>query len=81
MKNFLTFTFAAALTISMISCGPSEEEKKADSLELDSTAKGMDNEADRLIDSINREDSINNANMIRIADSIHNADSLSKLKK
>jgi hypothetical protein len=81
MKNFLSFTFAAAFTIAMISCGPSEEEKKADSLEVDSTAKGMQSDADRMIDSMNRADSINNAIMMRVADSIRNADSLAKLKK
>lgn len=81
MKNFLSFTFAAVFTIAMISCGPSEEEKKADSLEVDSTAKGMQSDADRMIDSMNRADSINTANMVRVADSIRNADSLAKLKK
>ena len=81
MKNFLSFTFAAALTISMISCGPSEEEKKEDSLVVDSTAKGMQSDADRMIDSMNRADSINNAMMQHVADSIRNADSLAKLKK
>jgi hypothetical protein len=81
MKNLLSFTFAAALAFSVVSCGPSDEEKKADSLEVDSTAKGMDNEADRMIDSINRVDSINTANMKRVADSIRNADSLANLKK
>ena len=81
MKNFLSFTFAVALTIAMISCGPSAEEKTADSLEVDSTAKGMQSEADRMIDSMNRADSINSAIMMRVADSIRNADSLAKLKK
>ena len=80
MKKILAFTFAAPLTIAMASCGPSAEEKKADSLEVDSTAKSMDNEADRMIDSINRVDSINNAMMKHTADSIM-ADSLAKLKK
>lgn len=81
MKKFLSFTFAAALTISMISCGPSEEEKTADSLVVDSTKKGMDNDADHMIDSMNRADSINNAMMKHTADSIHYADSVAKLKK
>lgn len=81
MKNFLSFAFVAALTIGMVSCGPSDEEKKADSLEVDSTAKGMQSDADRMIDSMNRADSINNAMMKRTADSIKMADSLAKMKK
>lgn len=81
MKNLLSFTFAAALTVTMISCGPSADEKTADSLQVDSIAKGADDDADRMIDSINRADSINNAIMMRVADSIKHADSIAKLKK
>ena len=81
MKKILAFTFAAALTMTMVSCGPSEEEKKADSMEVDSTRKGMQSDADRMIDSMNRVDSINNAMLKHTADSIKMADSLAKLKK
>ncbi len=84
MKNLLSFTFAAALCLSVISCGPSEKEKTADSLHLDSTAKDMADEGQRMIDSINRVDSMNNANNQRVADSlrlVREADSIAKLKK
>jgi hypothetical protein len=57
------------------------QKKKADSLEVDSTAKGMNDEADRMIDSINRADSLATIALKHTADSIHNADSLAKLKK
>jgi hypothetical protein len=80
MKNFLAFTFATALTITMVSCGPSADEKKADSLEVDSTRKEMKSTEELMIDSMNRADSINTANMTRIADSIRN-DSIAKSKK
>ncbi len=84
MKNLLSFTFAAALCLSVISCGPSEEEKTADSLHLDSTAKDMADEGQRMIDSINRVDSLSNARNIVIGDSLRHvreADSIAKLKK
>ena len=81
MKKILAFTFAATLTMAMISCGPSAEEKKADSLHVDSTHKEMKSTEDRMIDSMNRADSINNAMMKHTADSIKMADSLAKLKK
>jgi hypothetical protein len=80
MKKILAFTFAAALTTTMISCGPSADEQKKDSLEVDSTKRGMADEAQHMIDSINRVDSINNANMKRTADSIKMADSMANLK-
>ena len=67
--------------MAMISCGPSDEEKKADSMEVDSTRKGMQNDADRMIDSMNRADSINNAMLKHTADSIKMADSIANLKK
>ncbi|CAN5824638.1 hypothetical protein BH11BAC7_BH11BAC7_04060 [soil metagenome] len=81
MKNLLLFTFATALSVTMISCGPSAEEKKADSLQLDSTKNEMADEGERMIDSINRQDSINNAIMMRVADSIRMADSMNAMKK
>ena len=84
MKNLLSFTFAAALCLSVISCGQSEKEKTADSLHLVSTAKDMADEGQRMIDSINRVDSMNNANNQRVADSlrlVREADSIAKLKK
>ncbi len=81
MKKFLAITFVAALTLSINSCGPSAEEKKADSLTVDSTAKGMTNEADRMIDSMNKADSMNNVMMKHVQDSTHMADSIAKLKK
>ncbi|MEO5644500.1 MAG: hypothetical protein ABIQ40_02250 [Bacteroidia bacterium] len=81
MKNLLLFTFATALSVTMISCGQSADEKKADSLQVDSISKSADNDADRMIDSINRADSINTANLKRVADSIHMADSMNAMKK
>ncbi|HET6993145.1 MAG TPA: hypothetical protein VFJ43_17555 [Bacteroidia bacterium] len=69
MKTLFALTFATALTFGMVSCGPSDAEKKADSAQLDSTAKGMHSEADHTIDSMNaanaaaaKADSIKNAN-------------------
>ncbi|CAN5359000.1 hypothetical protein BH09BAC5_BH09BAC5_02280 [soil metagenome] len=81
MKHLLALTFAFTLTFSMISCGPSDADKKADSLEVDSTAKAIDNDADRMIDSMNRADSINNLMQKHIQDSAHLADSMKNLKK
>jgi hypothetical protein len=81
MKNLLAFTFAAALSVAMISCGPSDEKKKEDSLEADSVAKEIDNTTDHLLDSMNRADSLDNVRLQHIADSIHDADSIAKLKK
>jgi hypothetical protein len=46
MKKILALAFAASLAIGFVACGPSEEEKKADSIEVTNLAKDMDNFAD-----------------------------------
>lgn len=53
MKKIIALAFAASLAIGFVACGPSEEEKKADSIEVaklagetndfaDSVAKAME---------------------------------------
>lgn len=84
MKKLLSFTFAIALSVTIISCGQSKEEKTADSLQVDSIAKGSDDDANHFIDSINRTDSMNNVITLRIGDSLRHVrevDSIAKLKK
>ncbi len=79
MKTIFALAFATALSVSVISCGPSATEIKADSVQNDSTAKSMNNDADRMIDSMNRVDSINTAMAKHKADSMK-ADSAAKAK-
>lgn len=74
MKTILAFAFATTLSISMISCGPSEAELKADSLQSDSVKKESDATGDHMIDSMNA------ANAQAEADA-KTADSLAKLIK
>lgn len=74
MKTILAIAFATTLSISMISCGPSEAEKKADSAQLDSTIKETEATGDHMIDSMNA------ANAKAEADA-KTADSLAKLIK
>ena len=46
MKKIFALAFAASLAIGFVSCGPSEEEKKADSVEVVKQADEMNDFAD-----------------------------------
>lgn len=83
MKNLFAIAFATTLTFGMISCGPSDVEKKIDSLQNDSTAKEMGNTADSMIAAMERQnDSTTKAEKTKaVADSTRKADSLAHLKK
>lgn len=54
MKSIYALAIAAVVTFGFMSCGPSEAERKADSVTVDSTRKEMHNTEDHLIDSINK---------------------------
>lgn len=83
MKKGLSILFAAALLTGFVSCGPSAEDKKADSLLQDSLAKEADATGDWLIDSMMRADSIATAqaDSAAKADSARKADSAAKAGK
>lgn len=83
MKKILAFVFAASMALTFVSCGPSAKEKKADSLQQDSTKKSMNNDADHMIDSMNAAMAASEKadKEKAAADSAHKADSVSKLKK
>jgi hypothetical protein len=69
MKKVFALACTFALVAGFVSCGPSEEERKADSAEVASTAKNMESEADSMIAQMNRmNDSTDAAN--RAADSL-----------
>jgi hypothetical protein len=80
MKTILALAVATTLTFGMISCGPSDAEKKADSAQLDSTKKEMDATGDHMIDSMNAANEAA-AKAQQKADSIKLQDSLAKMKK
>ena len=78
MKKILALACAAALVTGFISCGPSEEERKADSTEVAKTAEGMKDEGDSIIAAMNHlNDSTTAAEK---ADSAKKADSAAKKK-
>ena len=54
MKPIYAIALVSSLTLGFVACGPSEAERKADSMEVDSTKKEMDNSADQFIDSMNK---------------------------
>lgn len=58
MKRFLLPAFALSLTLGFVSCTPSAEDRKNDSLASDSQAKDLEQDANFFIDSMNRADSI-----------------------
>lgn len=74
MKKFLAFALPAFFVLSITACGPSETEEKQ---EKDSVSKDMRSTEDRMIDSINKADSVSRAEAAK-ADSIKKADSASK---
>ncbi|HTL82055.1 MAG TPA: hypothetical protein VL651_10140 [Bacteroidia bacterium] len=53
MKPLYAIALVCGLTLGLVACGPSEAERKADSLEVDSTHKEMNATGDHLIDSMN----------------------------
>jgi hypothetical protein len=53
MRPLHALLLVAALTLGFVACGPSEAERKADSLQVDSTKKEMNNAAAHMIDSMN----------------------------
>lgn len=78
MKKTLTILFASALLTGFISCGQSEEERKAESLQNDSVVAETGNTTDSLIammeaENKRLEDSANKADSTRKADSAANA--------
>lgn len=79
MKKILALACAAMLVTGFISCGQSEEERKADSTEVAKTATNMNDEADSTIAAMNHmNDSIVAAGK---ADSTKKADSAAKAQK
>lgn len=81
MKKVFALACSALLVAGFVSCGPSEEERKADSLEVVNTAASMDKEGDSIIAAMNAmsgSDSSGNAGM---SDSAKMADSTAKAKK
>lgn len=78
-KKALSILFASALITGFASCGMSEEEKKADSLQQDSVISETQNTTDSLIAAMERENAVMDS--IAKADSARLADSLAKLKK
>ena len=54
MKPLYALAIVCSLTLGFVACGPSEAERKADSLTVDSTKKEMNNSADHMIDSMNQ---------------------------
>jgi hypothetical protein len=82
-KKTLTILFASALLTGFMSCGMSEEERKADSAQQDSVKSETEATTDDLIAQMEREnDSIAAADSVKhISDSVAKADSMAKLKK
>ncbi|MCA6362196.1 MAG: hypothetical protein IM638_04115 [Bacteroidetes bacterium] len=70
MKKLLAFAIPALFVLSFTSCGPSEAEEKQ---EKDSVSKDMRSAEDRMIDSMNKADSL--AQVAAKADSARKADS------
>jgi len=83
MKKALSVLFAAALLTGFISCGMSEEERKADSAQQDSVKSETEATTEDLIAQMEREnDSIAKADSMKhVSDSVAKADSIAKLKK
>lgn len=79
MKTIIALAFAATLSVSVISCGPSAQEIKADSAQNDSTLKEMNNTGDHMIDSMNAANDAA-AKQQKKTDSLK-ADSIAKHKK
>lgn len=73
MKKVFALMCASLMVTAFVACGQSEEDKKNDSIQMDSVAKETESTGDSLIAIMEREnDSINRA------DSIANADSAKK---
>ena len=83
MKKIFALAFAATLVTGFVSCGPSEEQKKADSTDVAKTAKSMNNDADSMIAMMNRQnDSTEKANAeAKKADSAKNSGSAKPTEK
>lgn len=79
MKKATTILFAAALMTGFISCGMSDEERKADSAQQDSVINETQDTGDSLIALMERENFV--ADSLAKVDSAKKADSLAKLKK
>ena len=77
MKKGLPIFFAAALLTGFVSCGPSAEDRRADSLKQDSVETETADATQRMIDSI---EAANKAydDSVAQADSIKKADSAAK---
>ncbi|MBI3510292.1 MAG: hypothetical protein HY064_06485 [Bacteroidetes bacterium] len=86
MKTIYSLGVAFMLSIAFVACGPSEAEKKADSIKTDSVKKDMNNEADSTIAAMNKMNEDNKrmqmqADSTRRADSARKADSAMKAPK
>lgn len=79
MKKALSILFASALIAGFVSCGQSEEERKADSAQQDSVIAETGNTTDSLIAMMERENAI--ADSIAKADSVRKADSIANATK
>lgn len=79
MNKALTIIFASALLTGFVSCGMSEEEKKADSAQQDSVKAETEATTDDLIAQMERDNAI--ADSMAKVDSAHDADSLAAIKK
>lgn len=78
MKKVFAILIAALLVTGFVACGQSDEERKQDSLQMDSVEKEAEATADMLIEQMEREnDSIARADSIAAA----NAAADSALKK
>jgi hypothetical protein len=79
MKKGLSILFASALLTGFVSCGMSEEERKADSAQQDSVIAETGNTTDSLIAMMERENAMMDS--IAKADSAAAADSAAKAGK
>jgi len=70
MKKVFALMCASLMVTTFVACGQSEEDKKNDSIQMDSVAKETESTGDSLIAIMEREnDSINRADSIATADS------------
>lgn len=69
MKKVFALMCATLMVTTFVACGQSEEDKKNDSMQMDSVEKETEQTADMLIQQMEREnDSINRADSIAAAD-------------
>ncbi len=71
MKKAFSLLSAVLIVIAFVACGQSEEDKKKDSLQMDSVTKETLSTGDSLIEMMERENEL-----ARLADSSKQADSI-----